>query len=53
VERLFANPPSGLHASPAEADPLESFHHGLVSRHLERELRSYRVLKDVARSIGP
>jgi hypothetical protein len=31
---------------------LESFHQALVSRHLERDLRSYRVLKDVARGAG-
>jgi hypothetical protein len=37
---------------PAEASVLESFHHDLISRHLERVLRSRRVLRDVAREVG-
>lgn len=31
------------------AAPLEGFHRQLISRHLERELHSHRVLRDVAR----
>lgn len=34
---------------PPEATILESFHYDLISGHLERDLRSHRVLKDVAR----
>jgi DNA repair protein RecO (recombination protein O) len=37
---------------PAEAGVLEPFHHDLISRHLERALRSERVLRDVAREVG-
>jgi len=32
-------------------DVLEGFHHMLLSRHLERPLRSHRILRDVAREI--
>jgi hypothetical protein len=32
--------------------PLETFHEDLISNHLERRLRSHRVLKDVAREVG-
>lgn len=52
LNRLFSGPPAGLTASRPEAEPLESFHQSLIGRHLERELRSYRVLRDVARSVG-
>lgn len=34
---------------PPEATILASFHYDLISSHLERDLRSHRVLKDVAR----
>jgi DNA repair protein RecO (recombination protein O) len=51
LDRLFSGPPAGLSASQVEAGPLEGFHQGLITRHLERELRSYRVLRDVGRSI--
>jgi DNA repair protein RecO (recombination protein O) len=37
---------------PAEAGVLEPFHLDLISRHLERALRSQRVLRDVAREVG-
>ena len=33
---------------PAEASALEAFHRDLISRHLERDLRSHRVLRDAA-----
>jgi DNA repair protein RecO (recombination protein O) len=52
LEEMFRQPPGSLRRSPAETACLESFHQGLVSRHLERDLRSYRVLKDVARGAG-
>ena len=38
--------PRGL---PAGVGPLEGFHQMLLERHLERALRSHRILKDVAR----
>jgi DNA repair protein RecO (recombination protein O) len=37
---------------PTEASVLEPFHCDLISRHLERVLRSQRVLRDVAREVG-
>jgi len=53
LARLFQVPPSALvGAAPvASVAPLEPFHHGLIVRHLERDLRSYRVLTDVARGL--
>lgn len=48
LEELFRKPPSALAVPlPRPAQALESFHHDLIRRHLERDLRSPRVLKDV------
>ena len=52
LEEIFRQPPGSLAGSADEAACLESFHQDLVSRHLERDLRSYRVLKEVARGTG-
>jgi DNA repair protein RecO (recombination protein O) len=50
---VFKLPPSALPAAaPADVRALESFHQSLIEGHLERDLRSLRVLKDVARSQG-
>jgi DNA repair protein RecO (recombination protein O) len=38
---------------PKEAKVLEAFHHDLIAAHLERDLRSERVLRDVARGTEP
>jgi len=46
---LFRLPPSEIRAAPPEASALEPFHQDLIRRHLERDLRSYRVLRDSAR----
>lgn len=47
---LFRQPPAGMPtALPPEAEPLESFHQDLITHHLERGLRSPRVLREVAR----
>jgi DNA repair protein RecO (recombination protein O) len=47
---VFKNPPSALPAAlPADLRALESFHQSLIESHLERDLRSLRVIKDVAR----
>lgn len=52
LERMFREPPRSLGSlSPEGASELEAFHHDLISRHLERELRSYRVLREVARAV--
>ena len=45
---LFRRPPVEIPAMPAEASALEAFHRDLISRHLERDLRSHRVLRDSA-----
>jgi DNA repair protein RecO (recombination protein O) len=49
LREAFKRPPDSLPPLTLEALPLEGFHHGLITRHLERALRSHRVLKDVAR----
>jgi len=47
---VFAKPPSALPRPETSAwQPLEAFHHFLISRHLERDLRSFRVLSEIAR----
>ena len=43
---IFRRPPAEVSAMPAEASALETFHRDLISRHLERDLRSHRVLRD-------
>jgi len=52
LEEMFRRPPLSLGGLPEETASLEGFHHDLVSRHLERDLRSYRVLKEMARGAG-
>ncbi len=50
LEGMFRTAPSALQdAAAAELRPLEAFHHELISRHLERELRSFRVLSELQR----
>lgn len=47
---IFKQPPAAMRpAASADSSSLESFHQELIVSHLERDLRSYRVLKDVAR----
>jgi hypothetical protein len=47
---MFRTAPAALEAAaPSELAPLEAFHHGLIGRHLERDLRSFRVLADLQR----
>jgi DNA repair protein RecO (recombination protein O) len=50
LERVFAQPPAQMTPPPAEARALTAFHQNLIRRHLERELRSPRILEDVRRS---
>jgi len=50
LDDTFRQSPSDLRQTfPMEAAVLEGFHQDLITRHLERGLRSQRVLKDVAR----
>lgn len=45
--RVLREPPSGIPAPVGEVSScLGAFHQGLIRRHLERDLRSYRVLRD-------
>lgn len=50
LTEVFRRPPAGL-ADAARSDDatLEAFHQQLIGRHLERDLRSFRILKHVAR----
>ncbi len=50
LEHVLAVAPSALEPLPLEAGGLEGFHQRLIRRHLERELRSPRVLRDVGRN---
>ena len=45
---VFRRGPGQMPPPPAEASVLEPFHRDLISRHLERDLRSHRVLRDAA-----
>ena len=48
---IFKQPPTAMTgALPPDASSLEAFHQELIVSHLERDLRSYRVLKEVARA---
>jgi DNA repair protein RecO (recombination protein O) len=49
LDTVFHRPPAEVAGPPSEAVELEAFHHQLIAAHLERDLRSYRVLRDVAR----
>jgi DNA repair protein RecO (recombination protein O) len=47
LNEIFRTPPKSLSEELRVGPSLESFHQFLISRHLERDLRSYRVLKEV------
>lgn len=52
LQEISSRPPAALAEVGAEVVvPLEAFHQDLISHHLERGLRSHRVLKDVAREL--
>jgi DNA repair protein RecO (recombination protein O) len=52
LDEAFQHAPADMSgALPADVAALEHFHQDLIVQHLERPLRSYRVLKDVARSV--
>jgi recombinational DNA repair protein (RecF pathway) len=48
---VFRRPPAEAPTLPAEAGALEPFHRDLITRHLERDLRSHRVLRDAAAGV--
>jgi len=49
LRSVFRQPPTALGEPGSGLDDLEDFHRDLITRHLERDLRSFRVLRDVAR----
>lgn len=52
LKAFFEQPPTAVGAVPAaDVSEIEPFHQKLITRHLEREVRSYRVLRDVAREL--
>jgi DNA repair protein RecO (recombination protein O) len=50
LREAFARPPAGVVRRPSPA-ALEAFHRDLIRTHLERDLHSHRVLRDVAREM--
>jgi DNA repair protein RecO (recombination protein O) len=54
LQEIFRRAPADMNGPyPKEAKALEAFHHDLIASHLERDLRSERVLRDVARGTEP
>jgi len=51
LREVFRKPPAALGPPPLEAGRLEGFHRALIEHHLERDLRSHRVMRDVAREV--
>jgi DNA repair protein RecO (recombination protein O) len=50
VSRVFERPPAELgETTPAAVAGLAAFHHDLITNHLERDLRSFRVMGELAR----
>jgi DNA repair protein RecO (recombination protein O) len=47
--RVWREPPTAFAEAPPEAGALERFHRELIGNHLERELRSHRVIDELAR----
>ena len=50
LREAFARAPTAVTRRPASA-ALEAFHRDLIRTHLERDLHSHRVMRDVAREI--
>ena len=51
LREVFRRPPAGITAMPGDAAVLEGFHRELIRSHLERDLHSHRVLRDVGREM--
>lgn len=51
LREVFHRPPAGVAALPGDALVLEAFHRELIRTHLERDLHSHRVLRDVTREM--
>ncbi len=51
LREVFRRPPAGVTTMPGDALVLEAFHRELIRSHLERDLHSHRVLRDVSREM--
>jgi DNA repair protein RecO (recombination protein O) len=51
LREVFRRPPAEVTAMPVDALVLEAFHRELIRGHLERDLHSHRVLRDVSREM--
>jgi DNA repair protein RecO (recombination protein O) len=51
LREVFRTPPAGVTSMPGDAPVLEAFHRELIRGHLERDLHSHRVLRDVTREM--
>lgn len=49
IAHFLVRPPDALAGESGPARELEAFHRGLIGAHLERELRSPRVIREIAR----
>jgi recombinational DNA repair protein (RecF pathway) len=53
IEALLSRGPAELTAAGGtDLRALEAFHRDLIAAHLERDLRSHRVLREVSREVG-
>jgi len=50
LREAFARAPAAVTRRP-QPDALEAFHRDLIRTHLERDLHSHRVMRDVAREV--
>ena len=51
LREVFRKPPVEVTRMPADALVLEAFHRELIRGHLERDLHSHRILRDVSREM--
>jgi DNA repair protein RecO (recombination protein O) len=51
LREVFRKPPVDVATMPEDAVVLEAFHRELIRGHLERDLQSHRVLRDVSREM--
>ena len=51
LREVFRTPPAAMTTMPGDGVVLEAFHRELIRGHLERDLHSHRVLRDVSREM--
>jgi DNA repair protein RecO (recombination protein O) len=49
LDAVFRKPPASLAQMTCQSNDIETLHHELITHHLERDLKSYRILKDALR----